>query len=613
MEAGPATASKAKPARAGIALPAPKPSKSTPAGRGRQAVAEVAVPEVSVDRSARPRRLTAQLAAQRIKGNAPPADLFASRVQLTSFLAASEAPATPESTSHKRPFASMVKPEAASCQLPSAHVVASSQLPNAQATAYIQLACAQVAASSQLPSAQVTASSQLPAFNITELRASPSRFQRPRRGSSSSSSSTYEVKALLSAPKQRAATRLASAGVSPRKSDVTSPPSRKSDVTFPPPPPSKLLLLQVHSSCPRHSLENFPVPSPLPCSPMGQLPPTRHQGPGPLPTFASALKGVLGTNETGYIILELFSGRGSHSLYLKEAMAHKLEHKTPEGRAFRPHVTVFRLDCVLREPGNPELHCDILTASKELVQALKDKFPLKRWIILASPPCTVYSRANTTGDTSKEALRAADKFVAIVELFTRTLGGITILENPATGKLKTREVIKFLEYTVEVDYCVYGGLFRKPTKLWFSHDLSVKEKKIPSWNGAVSAGSTLKCLACSRRGSSQYVTVSTCNYFTHQGKPANQAAREIPRQAVDFSSGSLQLSVEGFQARMRSSVLAARETVWPAAGEAQASRGPSTQATSQIACRAVDHSSGAVQLSVEGFQASLGPSVLAAC
>eukprot|EP00798_Chlamydomonas_sp_ICE-L_P022203 gene22203-29264_t len=242
VEAGPSAASKSKPAGADTGSPAQKRSKSAPAGRGRQDIAKVAVPKVSVDRSARPQRATAQLAAQRIKGNAPPADLFASRIQLTSFPAASESPATTKSTSHKRPPTSIVQPGAASSQLPSAQVTASSQLPNAQVTASTQLPNAQVTASSQLPSAQVTtsipnaqvtASSQLPAASITELRASPmksSRILHPRRASST----TYEVKALLPVPKQRAVARLASAGVSPRKSDVTlltPPPNRMEEAT----------------------------------------------------------------------------------------------------------------------------------------------------------------------------------------------------------------------------------------------------------------------------------------------------------------------------------------------------------------------------------------------
>ena len=38
-------------------------------------------------------------------------------------------------------------------------------------------------------------------------------------------------------------------------------------------------------------------------------------------------------------------------------------------------------------------------------------------------------------------------------------------ENPQTGLLKTREVVKGLPF-VDVDYCAFGAVYRKRTRLW---------------------------------------------------------------------------------------------------------------------------------------------------
>jgi C-5 cytosine-specific DNA methylase len=90
--------------------------------------------------------------------------------------------------------------------------------------------------------------------------------------------------------------------------------------------------------------------------------------------------------------------------------------------------------------------------------------------IWASPPCTQYSRARTTG--KPRDLAGADALVA------RALGVIDylrpkawLLENPQTGLLKTRQVVAGIPY-VDVCYCRYndGGLpgYRKATRLWGS-------------------------------------------------------------------------------------------------------------------------------------------------
>ena len=61
-----------------------------------------------------------------------------------------------------------------------------------------------------------------------------------------------------------------------------------------------------------------------------------------------------------------------------------------------------------------------------------------QFVLLGSPPCTSYSRANTTGQRD---LEAADELVAVMQLLMETLNCIVcVMENPATGLLPDREV-----------------------------------------------------------------------------------------------------------------------------------------------------------------------------
>ena len=84
-------------------------------------------------------------------------------------------------------------------------------------------------------------------------------------------------------------------------------------------------------------------------------------------------------------------------------------------------------------------------------------------IIHASPPCTEYSRAKTTG------VRKIDYANSIVK---RTLEIIDyfqpkyyIIENPQSGLLKEQSFMYGIPYT-DVDYCKYGMPYRKRTRLW---------------------------------------------------------------------------------------------------------------------------------------------------
>ena len=84
-------------------------------------------------------------------------------------------------------------------------------------------------------------------------------------------------------------------------------------------------------------------------------------------------------------------------------------------------------------------------------------------IIWASPPCTEYSRAKTTGvrhiDYANSIVR---KTIEIMNYFQPR---IFFIENPQTGLLKEQDFMKDFDY-YDVDYCKYGFEYRKRTRLW---------------------------------------------------------------------------------------------------------------------------------------------------
>ena len=84
-------------------------------------------------------------------------------------------------------------------------------------------------------------------------------------------------------------------------------------------------------------------------------------------------------------------------------------------------------------------------------------------IIWASPPCTEYSRAKTTGIRKLEyANQIVLKTLEIIDYFKPKY---YIIENPQTGLLKNQIFMNDLPY-VDIDYCKYGMPYRKRTRLW---------------------------------------------------------------------------------------------------------------------------------------------------
>ena len=86
-------------------------------------------------------------------------------------------------------------------------------------------------------------------------------------------------------------------------------------------------------------------------------------------------------------------------------------------------------------------------------------------VIWASPPCTEYSRAKTTGVRKiEEANKIVKKTIEIINYFNPKY---FVIENPQTGLLKNQDFMKDFDYK-DVDYCKYGCRYRKRTRLWLN-------------------------------------------------------------------------------------------------------------------------------------------------
>ena len=81
--------------------------------------------------------------------------------------------------------------------------------------------------------------------------------------------------------------------------------------------------------------------------------------------------------------------------------------------------------------------------------------------IWASPPCTCYSMANT----SKKDLTNSDDMVKKTLSIAAQIGCPIFIENPASGKLKSRGLLDHFKMHT-VDYCKYGMPYRKRTAIW---------------------------------------------------------------------------------------------------------------------------------------------------
>jgi hypothetical protein len=86
--------------------------------------------------------------------------------------------------------------------------------------------------------------------------------------------------------------------------------------------------------------------------------------------------------------------------------------------------------------------------------------------IHASPVCTHYSRARTTAKTPRNFEEADSLVQAALRIIEYYDPPAWTLENPQSGLLKTRPFMQEVPFLADVDYCQFGAMFRKRTRLW---------------------------------------------------------------------------------------------------------------------------------------------------
>ena len=86
-------------------------------------------------------------------------------------------------------------------------------------------------------------------------------------------------------------------------------------------------------------------------------------------------------------------------------------------------------------------------------------------VIWCSPPCTHYSIASTNAKTPRDLIGSDAMVQRCLDIIAYWRPRYWVIENPQTGLLKTREVIRGLPF-VDVDYCAFGAPYQKPTRFW---------------------------------------------------------------------------------------------------------------------------------------------------
>ena len=134
-------------------------------------------------------------------------------------------------------------------------------------------------------------------------------------------------------------------------------------------------------------------------------------------------------------LLELFSGTGSVGKVAK----------------------LLGYEVVSLDIKNADINTDILTWDyKQYEVGYFD-------VIHASPPCTEYSIAKTTGVRDIE--KANEIVLKTLEIIEYLNPKHYIIENPQTGLLKNQWFMYGIPY-YDVDYCKYSFPYRKRTRIW---------------------------------------------------------------------------------------------------------------------------------------------------
>ena len=126
---------------------------------------------------------------------------------------------------------------------------------------------------------------------------------------------------------------------------------------------------------------------------------------------------------------------------------------------------------VFKDRGHEVLSVDIdrKTGADEISDILEWDYlrfePRHFDVVWASPPCTHYSIARTKASTPRD-LEGSDRIVArALEIIGYLKPRWWFMENPQTGMLKSREVVRDLPFK-DITYCSYGMMYRKRTRIW---------------------------------------------------------------------------------------------------------------------------------------------------
>ena len=85
--------------------------------------------------------------------------------------------------------------------------------------------------------------------------------------------------------------------------------------------------------------------------------------------------------------------------------------------------------------------------------------------VWGSPPCTEYSIARTTAKRPRDLI-GTDEIVQITKNIAAYFDCPFAFENPRSGLLKTRDVVKDVLFFTDTSYSVYGFPYRKHTRIW---------------------------------------------------------------------------------------------------------------------------------------------------
>jgi hypothetical protein len=167
--------------------------------------------------------------------------------------------------------------------------------------------------------------------------------------------------------------------------------------------------------------------------------------------------------------------------------------------------------------GNEIISVDILDTHKPSIVSDIMKWDYKIYpsgyfnVIWASPPCTQYSKAKTTGIRNiEEANKIVLRTIEIIEYFNPD---VWFIENPQTGLLKDQEFMGFLPY-YDVDYCQYGMMYRKRTRIWTNLE-NLNAKLCPGANKCLAMNGKKHKLSCGNGYTSDTKTSSIysgCKY-----------------------------------------------------------------------------------------------------